>query len=275
MPTVRKSASAPSITPGVLQDRLAALARELSGRADALALLALGSVGTETDRLDAWSDLDFFVFVRDGAKGRYIENLDWLAAAHPLAWHFQNTVDGHKALMTDGVFCEFAVFEIHELSRIPYASGRFVWRRSEVDETLVHARLSLPAPHSPDWLVGEALSNLVVGLQRHARGEKLAAMRMIQVHSLDRVLEFLELQDQESHDPSAARDPFNIDRRIEFRSSQAALALPTWAGGYERTVPAALALLEALEAHNVVPVDVAEHIRMLATMAIRVFHEDA
>jgi len=38
--------------------------------------------------------------------------------------------------MADGVFCEFAVFEIHELSRIPYAPGRFVWRRDEVDEGL-------------------------------------------------------------------------------------------------------------------------------------------
>jgi len=263
------------MTPSVLQDRLAALARELSARTDALALLALGSVGTETDRLDAWSDLDFFVLVSDGAKRRYIENLDWLAAAHPLAWHFRNTVDGHKALMTDGVFCEFAVFEIHELSRISYAPGRFVWRRDEVDEALAHASLSLPARHGPDWLVGEALSNLIIGLQRHARGEKLAAMRMVQVQSLDRVLEFLELQEKGSHDACAARDPFNVDRRIEMRSSQAALALPVWAGGYERTVPAALALLAALEAHNVVPADVAAHIRTLGSMAIRPLHEDA
>jgi hypothetical protein len=260
---------APSVTPRVLQDRLASIARELSGRDDALALLALGSVGAETDRLDAWSDLDFFVLVSDGAKGRYIGSLDWLAAAHPLVWHFQNTVDGHKALMTDGVFCEFAVFELHELSRIPYAPGRFIWRRSEVDEALVHAEQALPARHSSDWLIGEALSNLIVGLQRHARGEKLAAMRMVQVHSLDRVLECLEQLQPALHDARAARDPFNVDRRIEMRSTQAALSLPTWAGGYERTVPAALALLAALEEHNVVPADVAEHIRILATMATR------
>jgi len=264
-----------SVTPRVLQDRLASLARELSGRDDALALLALGSVGTETDRLDAWSDLDFFVLVSDGAKGRYIGNLDWLTAAHPLVWHFQNTVDGHKALMTDGVFCEFAVFEIHELSRIPYAPGRFVWRRSEVDEALAYAKWPLPARHGADWLIGEALSNLIVGLQRLARGEKLAAMRMIQVHALDRVLEFLELLQPGSHGSLAARDPFNVDRRIEMRSSRVALALPIWAGGYERTVPAALALLAALEAHDVVPADVSGHIRMLATMATRPFHEDA
>jgi hypothetical protein len=251
----------------VLQDRLASLARELSSRDDALALLALGSVGIEIARLDAWSDLDFFVLVRDGAKGRYIGNLDWLAAAHPVVWHFQNTVDGHKALMADGVFCEFAVFEIHELSRIPYAPGRFVWRRDEVDEGLARATQTLPAQQNTDWLVGEALSNLIVGLQRQARGEKLAAVRMIQVHALDRVLEFMERQQPGSPAAIAARDPFNVDRRIEMRSSQAARALPVWAGGYERTVPAALALLAALEAHDAVPAEVSEHIRRLATMA--------
>ena len=128
---------------------------------------------------------------------------------------------------------------------------------------------------STDWLIGEALSNMIVGLQRHARGEKLAAMRMIQVHSLDRVLEFLELLQPGSHDSWAARDPFNVDRRIEMRSSQVVPALPLWAGGYERTVPAALALLEALEAHDAVPAVVAGHIRMLATMATRPVCEDA
>jgi hypothetical protein len=269
MPAIR------SVTPRVLQDRLASLARELSGRDDALALLALGSVGTETDRLDAWSDLDFFVLVSDGAKGRYIGNLDWLAATYPVVWHFQNTVDGHKALMADGVFCEFAVFETHELSRIPYAPGRFVWRRDEVDGRLACAKWPLPTKQSTGWLIGEALSNLIVGLQRHARGEKLAAMRMIQVHALDRVLEFLETLRPGSHGAFAARDPFNVDRRIEMRSSQDALLLPLWAGGYERTVPAALALLAALEAHKSVPADVSEHIRRLATTATGALRQDA
>jgi hypothetical protein len=255
----------PPITPQVLQDRLASLARVLSVREDALALLALGSVGAETERLDAWSDLDFFVLVRDGAKARYIQHLDWLADAHPLAWHFQNTADGHKALMTDGAFCEFAVVEIHELRGIPYAPGRFIWRRDEVDESLARPTQPLPAQQNADWIVGEALSNLIVGLQRHARGERLAAMRMIQVYALDRVLEFLEITKSDSHAPRAARDPFNVDRRIEIRDAQGSLALPAWAGGYEHTVPAALALLSTLEAHDVVPQHVGERIRALAS----------
>jgi len=168
-----------TITSQVLTDRLAALAQALAARNDALALLALGSVGRETARLDVWSDLDFFVLVADGAKTRYLTQLDWLADAYPLAWHFQNTADGHKALMADGVFCEFAVFETHELSHIPYAPGRFVWRRHGVEESLASPRQNLPAKHDAAWLLGEALSNLMVGLQRHARGERLAAMRMV------------------------------------------------------------------------------------------------
>jgi hypothetical protein len=250
-----------------LQGRLASLALSLSAREDALALLGLGSAGAETGRLDAWSDLDFFVLVTDGAKERYIQDLDWLAEAHPLAWHFQNTADGRKALMTDGVFCEFAVFEVHELSRIPYAPGRFIWRRDEIDATLACARQPLPARHGSGWLAGEALSNLVVGLQRHARGEKLAAMRMIQVHALDRVLEFLESPQPDSSEPRSLRDPFNVDRRIEMRDSQVARALSVWAGGYECTVPAALALLAVLETRDVVPQYLGEHVRALARVA--------
>jgi hypothetical protein len=48
-------------------------------------------------------------------------------------------------------------------------------------------------------------------------------------------------------------------------SCPGASRLPFRASGYERTVPAALVLLAALEAHMVVPAAVAEHIRRLAT----------
>src|SRR5262245_33714739 len=215
-----------------LQNRLLAIANELASRSDALALLALGSVGRDIERLDEWSDLDFFVFVRDGAKWRYIDDLSWLAAAHPVAWHFRNTRDGCKALLADGVFCEFAVFELHELQNIPYSPGRFVWRREEVDETLAAPRRPLPGRSDVPWLIGEALSNLLVGLQRYARGEKLAAMRMVQVHALDRVLELLE------HDAAASlerRDPFNVDRRVEQRLPHAKANLAKWAPGYQGT----------------------------------------
>ena len=76
----------------IISARLNSIAQTLSAKDDALALLALGSVGLETARIDAYSDLDFFVLVRDGCKHKFIQNLDWLAEVHPLTWHFQNTV---------------------------------------------------------------------------------------------------------------------------------------------------------------------------------------
>jgi len=244
-----------------IHDRLRSLAATLAKHDDALALLALGSVGRETERLDEWSDVDFFVLVRAGAKARYIDDLSWLECACPLVWHFRNTADGHKALMADGLFCEFAVFEAHELAGIPYAPGRFVWRRDEVPEALATPLRPLPARADKQWLVGEALSNLIVGLQRHARGEKLAAMRMVQVHALDRVLELLE---HDAPPGPVGRDPFSVDRRVEQRLPQAATDLAAWAPGYAGTCGAALTLLAVIEAQAGVPDAVSSRIRTLA-----------
>lgn len=252
------------MTPALLLERLDAIGHALAARADALGLIGLGSVGRETARLDIHSDLDFFVVVAAGAKARYVASLDWLAAAHPLLWHFRNTADGHKALLDDGVFCEFAVFEPQELERIPFAPGRWVWRRDELDPSLAEPRVPLPAPDLPDedWLVGEALSNLVVGLQRLARGETLAAMRLIQVHAVDRLLELAERRS-----PAAARDPFALERRIEQRHPELVPLLARVAQGYRGSAASACALLEALQARHSVPPQVAAHIHWLARQA--------
>ena len=131
--------------PALLLERIEAIGRSLAASGHALALIALGSIGRDTERLDAWSDLDFFAIVEPGHKARYLGQLDWLAAAHPLAWNFQNTRDGHKALMSDGVFCEFAVFEPAELDAIPFAPGRIVWKRAEVDDAIAVPREVLRA----------------------------------------------------------------------------------------------------------------------------------
>src|SRR5258707_2773515 len=108
--------------------RLNEIGNSLAKTEYALALLALGSVGLELDRIDEYSDLDFFVIVKPRHKRGFIENLDWMKAVHPVAYAFQNTDDGYKLLFEDGIFCEFAVFEPDELAHIPFAPGRIVWK---------------------------------------------------------------------------------------------------------------------------------------------------
>jgi len=195
--------------PTVLFARLDRIGQALRDSGRALALIGLGSVGLERGRADAWSDLDFFAIVEPGSKARYIDRLDWLAAAHPLAWHFRNTADGYKALMADGVFCEFAVFEPQELPYVPFAPGRVVWKRDGVDDAIAIPRLAAPPPRTTDetWIVGDALGCLFVGLQRWHRGERLSAARLVQGHALDRLIELDALR---SH--PAPGDPYSAER---------------------------------------------------------------
>jgi hypothetical protein len=53
--------------------RLDAIARSLEASGHAEALIGLGSVGLELDRLDEYSDLDFFAIVNPALAGRIRE----------------------------------------------------------------------------------------------------------------------------------------------------------------------------------------------------------
>ncbi len=233
-------------TPQALLARLDAIGQSLEHSGHAMALIGLGSVGVETDRLDAYSDLDFFAIVEAGYKKRYIDDLSWLSAVEPVAYAFRNTRDGYKLLFEDEIFCEFAVFELSELSGIPFERGRVVWKQPQVDEAIAEPIVaSQPAANlDAEWLLGEALTNLYVGLCRLRRGEKLSASRFIQGYAVDRVLELVTLMEKESR---ASRDKFANERRFEQRYPGFAKQLPRFIQGYERSIESAQAILGFLE----------------------------
>jgi hypothetical protein len=236
----------------VLLDRLDAIARSVERSGHGLALFALGSAGLEVGRLDEYSDLDFFVIVEDGHKQQYIENLDWLASIAPIVFEYRNTMDGHKILYQDGVFCEFAVFEKHELERIPFAPGRVIWKRSDIDDAIaLPARdYSLPAGStSTEWLLGEVLSNLYAGMCRFRRGEKLAAASLIQESAVAGLIDLYELSAGRA---MKGRDPFSNKRRFEKRHVEFAALLPKFTQGYERSPQSANEILNYLSAHYTV-----------------------
>ncbi|GGL87855.1 hypothetical protein GCM10010840_27350 [Deinococcus aerolatus] len=247
-------------SPVQLLTRLDALASSLREREDALALLALGSVGLETHRLDQHSDLDFFVLVAPGAKPKYLAALDWLEHAHPVAFSFYNTPDGCKLLFDDGIFAEYAVFELSELPHIAYTAGRVVWKREDVPNLSASScvRATSPAP-SPEWHTNEALTNLLVGLHREARGERLTATRFIQSYAVDRVLALAALHGAEQ----GGADPFMPERRFEGRFPEMAARLPGMMQGYQNNEASALCILTWLEDHASVHPRLAAEIRQL------------
>lgn len=259
MDTTRSRPPASPNRPEALLERLDSIGHRLRDSGHALALIGLGSVGLERERLDAWSDLDFFVIVEPGWRNRFLDDLDWLAAAAPLAWHFRNTPDGHKALMQDGVFCEFAVFEPAALASIPFAPGRVVWKRADVSDDIATPRRPLPPHEPPDeaWIVGEALSNLLVGLQRFHRGE-----RLVQVFAVDRLI---ELEARRHPAATSGADPFARERRLEARVPALAAELSGLMPGIDATPQAARAMLDALRRRGAILAEpVVERILALA-----------
>jgi len=249
----------------LLLARLDAIARSLRDSGNGLALFALGSAGLATARMDEFSDLDFFAIVQPGAKGSFLADLGWLGRVAPIAYSYRNTVDGHKVLFADGVFCEFAVFEPREIATIPFARGRVVWKAQGFDDAACEPA-SRPAspPADTAWLLGEALTSVYVGLSRLRRGEKLAAARAIQVSAVDAVVRLAaSLERARPVEP----DPFAPERRFELRFPGVGSELGSFMQGYEGSRESALAILSFLERHVPVNPAMAAAVRAMAGAA--------
>ncbi len=233
------------MTPERLLHRLDAIGRSLAETGQGVALIGLGSVGQERERLDANSDLDFFAIVRPGRKADFLDDTTWLSRPCPIAYCFRNTENGFKILYEDGIFAEMAVFEEAELASIPFTAGRIVWKAGGVAEAIARPPQSPPdrPERTLEWLLGEALTCLLVGLQRFQRGEKLSAQRLIQQHAVDRLIELAARE----NGPAPAGDPFAPERRFEQRFPAAAGEFPRFIQGYERSRESARAILDYLD----------------------------
>jgi len=235
--------------PQELLQRLDDIGASVASTDKALALIGLGSVGVELDRLDDYSDLDFFVVVKNGCKAEFIANLDWLSRTRPISFAFKNTPDGYKVLFDDDVYTEFAVFELRELETAVYTEGRIVWKDDAFDERWRIPKKQ-PAPWKPEsreWLIGEIVTCLYVGLCRLRRGEQLSAWRFVQGHAFNLLLELIEY---DRTDPTL--DAFSKERRFEQRHPDWPAHLSRFLQGYDRVAESAQEMLAYLDQHDIV-----------------------
>jgi hypothetical protein len=171
------------------------LEHRLEGDPRVLGLVAVGSMAGHPDHLpDRWSDHDFFVVVTPGEQEFFRSNLGWLPHAEVIAFSFRETAHGVKVVFRDGHLVEFAVFDPDELGVARVNRYRVLLDRERVGERLARvagetaSRAIMP---SDEWLVGQFLTNLLVGVGRHRRGERLSGRQLVATSALTHLVELL------------------------------------------------------------------------------------
>jgi hypothetical protein len=241
--------------------RLDEIAEVIKARGDTVAMLGLGSCGAQPARLDEHSDLDFYVIVEDGATWRYLDRTDWLEQPAPVTYLFAHRRGGRRALYADGVFVEYLVLTVAELTRVPFAGARTVWRRPDAPPDLSTSGAPVPRPpyDTEEYHLNDALVSLYSGLHRELRGERLAAARLIQHRAVDAVIALLRLSGGEP----PYRDAFEPARRVERAYPVEALPLAAMVPGYTGNVAAARFTFAWLTKRYQVPPGIGEALREL------------
>lgn len=217
-----------------LMDRLQDIELSLNTRPEVLALVAVGS-SANLERMDEYSDLDFFVVTQDTYKDAYIQDLSWLNSIMKPGFYFKNTKDGYKYFFEDGVYCEFAVFSESEFKEIGPQESRFVFNKNELSLPPTTSIIKKDIPES-SFLIGEILTNLYVGLSRFYRGEKLSSFKFIQVYAVDNLLSLL----------GSAQDYYDTSRRVESSELLGRFTLDSFMQGYEKGPMSAICILDYL-----------------------------
>ncbi len=211
-----------------------------------LCFLGLGSLAN-FNRLDDYSDLDFFLIVEDGEKLHFLNDLSWLLV-QSLVYQFRNTIDGYKAMYHDGIFLEFAVFEKEELKHIPFSPGKIIYKKDDFDESIIYKELKPKDRCDVSFRVGEALTNLYIGLLRDLRGEKASAFSFIQVYAMHQIFELMPVFYPENS--QIEKDYFVSERRIEVRFKEKHAIFSHMMQGYDKNKESALAILSFLKEHT-------------------------
>lgn len=193
------------------------LKESLSNDDRVLGLIAVGSMARVDYEPDQWSDHDFFVIVRPGQQEFFRTNHTWLPPYQKIVLTFRETAHGVKVLYEDGHLLEFAVFDPEELFLARVNRARVLFDKGGVQQHLDIIRKNSQTQGEIDsddaWLVGQFLTNLLVGVARHRRGEKLSGRFFVKTSGLRNLLILIQ-----KHFPSpqkALLDHLDPHRRFE------------------------------------------------------------
>lgn len=179
------------------QEFTATLLSNLEADWRVIGLVALGSMARQDYAPDRWSDHDFFVIVEAGAQEALRTDLKWLPRYEEVALYFRETAHGLKVVYTNGHLLEFAVFDPEELALARINRYRVLLDRAELEPKLkaiaeATFEWSKASFEDDDKLFGMFLTNMLVGVGRYHRGEKISGHQFVKTHALSHLLTLLK-----------------------------------------------------------------------------------
>lgn len=211
-------------------------------------LVAVGSMAASDHQPDEWSDHDFLMLVTDEAADHFRTEIEWLPDHESIILKFPETEHGVKVLYQDGHLLEFAVFTAADFDLARINSHRVLIDKDGFGERVARLVTDTADRAANDqkndaWLLSQLLTHLLVGVGRHARGERISGRRFVKDLALGDLLQLLARyvpQEAEGY-----MDSLDIYRRFEL--AYPVLGEKVNAGLGQPTPRAALALLDLAE----------------------------
>ncbi|MBE1298722.1 MAG: hypothetical protein GJ680_02265 [Alteromonadaceae bacterium] len=193
-------------------------------------------------------DLHFVLLVDSGFQSRFIDCLSWLTEIQHIAFKYRHVDNGYRFLFSDGIYCEFTVEELKFGESAD--SVNLTTRQTEIATLRPSGQLNaigLDEGQDEDWLLGEMLTNLLIGLRRFNRGDRLSAFYCIQHHALSSLLELLvQWEVSQTKQKRLAKGDICFEQSYPHARNQVA----SFAMGYDKSPQSASAMLEYAEQHH-------------------------
>lgn len=159
-------------------------------------LVAAGSMADRDYPPDQWSDHDFFVVTVPGAQEAFLSEVSWLPDHQRIAYWFRENVHGLRVIYTSGHIVEPVAVDEMELAEFSANRYRVLIDRSNVAGQMaaIAARTAVQTAEalgSDSFNIGMFLVNLLVGVGRYERGERLSGHTFVKVYAQDHLLKLL------------------------------------------------------------------------------------
>jgi hypothetical protein len=197
----------------------AALRQNLATDPRVLGFVALGSMAEQDITPDRWSDHDFFVITHPGQQEPMRSDFSWIPQAERIAFSFRETAHGLKVVYDNGHLLEFAVFDPEELNVAQVNRYQVLLDRAQIADQVGQiaqrtAQDAISRQADDRAILGQFLSNLIVGVGRYRRGERLSGHQYVRSHAMEHLVALLAKYVPTAND--AILDNLSPMRRFEL-----------------------------------------------------------